>query len=102
MLAEITGLFVSMLLLVLAIGTIIAGGFTVYFGSGKSRAVGSILFLIGIIIALIFYNYSADTPIWGEAMWNWETVKNGVAALVGGIVGALVALGIFLAGIMKA
>jgi len=95
-------LFVSMLLLVMAIGTILAGGFTIYFGSGKSRAVGSILFIIGIIIALIFYNYSAASPLWGERMWDWDAVVQGIAAIVGGIIGALIALGIFLAGIMKA
>lgn len=100
--SEIMGLFVSMLLLIFALGSIIAGIFTVYFGSGRSRAIGSILFLIGIIVALIFYNYSTSSPLWGEAMWDWETVKNGIASLIGGIIGALIALGVFLAGIMKA
>ncbi len=94
-------MFVSMLLLVFAIGTIIAGAFTVYFGSGKSRAIGSILFILGIIVALIFYNYSGG-ELWGNAAWSWDTVKSGVLALVGGIVGALIAVGVFLAGIMKA
>ena len=94
-------LFVSMLLLVFAIGTILAGAFTIYFGSGRSRAIGSILFLIGIIVALVFYNYSGG-EIWGSPEWDWNVVKEGIASIIGGIVGALVALGVFLAGIMKA
>jgi len=94
-------LFVSMLLLVFAIGTIIAGIFTAYFGSGKSRAIGGVLFIIGIIIAIIFYNYSTG-DLWGIKEWSWDTVKNGVSAVIGAIIGALIALGVFLAGIMKA
>ncbi|KAA0001188.1 MAG: hypothetical protein FE048_05850 [Thermoplasmata archaeon] len=94
-------LFVSMLLLVFAIGTIIAGIFTAYFGSGKSRAIGGALFIIGLIIAIIFYNYSGG-ELWGVKEWSWETVKYGISAVIGAIIGALIALGVFLAGIMKA
>ncbi len=94
-------LFLSMLLLVFAIGTILAGIFTIYFGSGRSRAIGSILFIIGIIVALIFYNYSGG-ELWGNAEWTWNTVKAGIASIIGGVIGALIALGVFLAGIMKA
>lgn len=94
-------LFISMLLLVFALGIMIAGLFTVYFGSGRSRTIGCILFLIGIILAAIFYNYSGG-ELWGNAEWSWTEIKWGLAALIGGIVGALIALGVFLAGIMKA
>ena len=59
-------LFISMLLLVFAIGTMIAGLFTIYFGSGRSRTIGGMLFLIGIIMAAIFYNYSGG-ELWGNA-----------------------------------
>ncbi len=95
-------LFVSMLMLVFAIGAIIAGLFTAYFGSGKSRGIGGVLLLIGIIVAFLFYNYSGDSAIWGNPEWTWNIVKNGVSSVVGAIVGALIALGVFLAGIMKA
>ena len=94
-------LFLSMLLLVFAIGTVLAGIFTIYFGSGRSRAIGGILFLIGIIVAIVFYNYSGG-ELWGVAEWDWDVVKAGIASIIGGIIGALIALGVFLAGIMKA
>jgi len=97
----ILSLFVSMCMLVFAIGTVIAGLFTAYFGSGKSRAIGAVLLLIGLIVGILFWNYSSGA-LWGSAEWDWELVKNGISAVIGAIVGALIALGIFLAGIMKA
>ena len=93
--------FISMLMLVFAIGAIIAGLFTAYFGSGKSRAIGGVLLIIGLIVALVFYNFSTG-DLWGTAEWNWDIVKHGVVTVIGAIIGALIALGVFLAGIMKA
>jgi len=98
---DAVNLFWSMLLLIFAIGTILAGGFTIYFGTGKSRAIGSILFLIGIIVAVIFYNYTTGA-LWEVGAWGWTTVKYGVVSIIGGLIGGLIALGVFLAGIMKA
>jgi hypothetical protein len=96
--------FLSMLTLVFAIASIIAGLFTAYFGSGKSRAVGAILIIIGIIVFILF--------LWGAGILNIGTVPdlmnfentiiNGIVAVVGAVVGALIALGIFLLAIMKA
>ncbi len=98
--------FLSMLTLVFAIASIIAGIFTSYFGSGKSRAVGGILIVIGIIVFIIFL-YGANllsgflgTP---DGILNFQgAVIQGVVALVGALVGVGIALGIFLLAIMKA
>ncbi|MCD6512947.1 MAG: hypothetical protein J7K61_05035 [Thermoplasmata archaeon] len=98
--SSLLDVFVSMLLLVFAVGTIIAGLFTIYFGSGKSRAIGAILFIIGIIAGVIFYNYTVG--LWSDFYWTWKTVEAGIAGIVGGLIGGLIALGIFLLGIMKA
>ena len=97
--------FLGMLTLVFAIASIIAGIFTAYFGSGKSRAVGAILILIGLVVGVLF--------LWGAGLLSFMgtaptfmnfvgTVVNGVVAVVGAVVGALIALGIFLLAIMKA
>jgi hypothetical protein len=97
--------FLSMLTLVFAIASIIAGIFTAYFGSGKSRAVGAILIIIGLLVGVIF--------LWGANLLGFMgtpvdllnfsgTVVNGVIAVIGAVVGALIALGIFLLAIMKA
>ena len=98
--------FLSMLTLVFAIASIIAGIFTAYFGSGKSRAVGGILIIIGLLVFVIFL-YGANllsgfmgTP---EGLLDFRnTIVQGVVAIVGAVVGAAIALGIFLLAIMKA
>ena len=96
----------SMLTLVFAIASIIAGLFTAYFGSGKSRAVGGILIIIGLLVFVIFL-YGANmlsgflgTP---EGYLNFQdTIVQGIVAIIGAIIGAAIALGIFLLAIMKA
>jgi len=98
--------FIGMLMLVFSISSIIAGIFTAYFGSGKSRAVGGILIIIGLIVGFIF--------LWGAGLLSSfmgvpsgfinivGTIINGIVAVLGAIFGALIALGIFLLAIMKA
>ena len=97
--------FLSMMTLVFAIASIIAGIFTAYFGSGKSRIVGAILIGIGLLVGILF--------LWGTNQFSFmgtpidilnfeDTIVNGVVAVIGAIVGALIALGIFLLAIMKA
>lgn len=92
-------------MLVFAIASIIAGIFTAYFGSGKSRAVGALLIIIGLIVFILFLwgagvlTFMGDTP---EIMYFTGTIINGIVAVVGAIIGALIALGIFLLAIMKA
>ncbi len=97
--------FLSMLMLVFAIASIIAGIFTAYFGSGKSRAVGGILIVIGLIVGVLF--------LWGAGILGFMgtppafmdlvgTITVGIVSVIGAVVGALIALGIFLLAIMKA
>jgi hypothetical protein len=104
--AEPISYFLGMLILVFALASIIAGIFTAYFGSGKSRAVGAILIIIGLIVFVIFlYGAGILSSFMGEptGLLNLKgSIVNGVVAVVGAIVGALIALGIFLMAIMKA
>jgi hypothetical protein len=94
-----------MMTLVFAIASVIAGIFTAYFGSGKSRAVGAILIIIGLLVGVIF--------LWGANLLSFMgapidllnfsgTIVNGIVAVIGAVIGALIALGIFLLAIMKA
>jgi hypothetical protein len=46
--------FLSMMVLVFGIASIIAGIFTAYFGSGRSRIVGAVLIIIGLLVFVIF------------------------------------------------
>ena len=103
---DIVNQFLSMLTLVFAIASIIAGIFTAYFGSGKSRAVGGILIIIGLLVFIIFlYGAGLLESFMGmpEGILNFKnTIVQGVIAILGAIVGAAIALGIFLLAIMKA
>jgi hypothetical protein len=93
--------FLGMLMLVFAIASIIAGIFTAYFGSGKSRGVGAILIVVGIIVGAL-WAWGIISPGSVPDLLNFKnTVVNGIVAVVGAIVGALIALGIFLLAIMK-
>ena len=98
--------FLSMLTLVFAIASIVAGIFTAYFGSGKSRAVGGVLIVIGLLVFIIFlYGAGLLNSILGmpDGLLNFQgTIVQGVIAIVGAVIGALIALGIFLLAIMKA
>ena len=96
----------SMLMLVFAIASIIAGIFTAYFGSGKSRAVGGILVIIGLLVFIVFlYGAGLLESFMGmpDGILNIQgTVVQGIVSVVGALVGAGIALGIFLLAIMKA
>ena len=97
---DLWGMFLSMLMLVFSIATFIAGIFTAYFGSGKSRAIGGILIIIGLIVGYLFVDFT-----WLYYIGSYfvpSLVYGGIAAIIGGLIGGLIALGIFLAAIMKA
>ena len=92
-------------MLVFGLASIVAGIFTAYFGSGKSRAVGAFLIIVGLIVFILF--------LWGANILTFMgtspelinfvgTVTNGIVAEIGAVIGALIALGIFLLAIMKA
>jgi len=94
--------FLTVFLLVFALFMILAGIFTAYFGSGKSRTVGVVLLVVGIIIGLLAgYAYHAgwfgagNKGDLGALMWEAFLV------IIAAVIGALVAVGIFLVAIMK-
>ena len=97
--------FMSMLTLVFAIASIIAGIFTAYFGSGKSRVVGAVLVIIGLLVGIVFLCGAGIITFFGvpPALLSFSGyVLSGIVAVIGAVLGALIALGIFLLAIMKA
>ncbi len=93
--------FLEIFLLVFALFMILAGIFTAYFGSGKSRTVGVGLLAAGIVVGLLSgYAYHAGwfgghKDALGALVWESFLV------IVAALIGALVAVGIFLVAIMK-
>jgi hypothetical protein len=98
----------TVFLLIFALGLFIAGIFTVYFGSGKSRGIGGGLLAGGIILGiLIVLFYSQDILFPGEdtvggglSLWH-DIIYPGLIYLGAAILGALAAVGLFLLAIMK-
>ena len=100
--------FLTVFLLTLGLGLFIAGIFTVYFGSGKSRGIGAGLLVFGIVLGLLVFMlaYMNITP-WNKSpdgsslWWVWQTIKDALVYLIAAIIGALAAVGMFLLAIMK-
>ena len=92
--------FISVLLLTFGLFLILAGAFTAYFGSGKSRAIGVGLLVFGIVMGIVvLMMYQLDiVPIELEF---WTVVKEALVYIGAALVGAAVAIGVFLVAIMK-
>jgi hypothetical protein len=96
-------MFLSILVLAFGIFSIIAGAFTAYFGTGRSRSIGGALIILGVIgfIILLWFMGLLGSSVSRPLVWNTDMVVAGFVAVIGAIVGALAALGIFLVAIMK-
>jgi len=98
-------LFLFVMLLSFGVGAIILGAFTAYFGSGKSRVFGALLTVAGILVYLnyIYFKFiskSSDTLL-GIVHWSEFSFVKVLLVVVGFIVGLIIALALFLVGIIK-
>lgn len=94
--------FITVLVLTFALFTLIAGIFTAYFGAGKSRKIGVVLIVVGLIVGF-FYTLPPIREATGIAK-NIDIssiVVDAVVILVAAIIGAVIALLLFLGAIMK-
>ncbi len=92
--------FLTVLLMVFALVMVLAGIFTAYFGSGKSRTIGVILLVIGLVVGVLWtYLAGMSTMVdiqLGTVVWN------AFLYILAALIGVLAAVGIFLLAIMKA
>ncbi len=92
--------FLTVLILVFALFMLLAGVFTAYFGSGKSRMIGVALLVVGLIVGLIWgllalgEDGMIDVDL-GKVIWD------AFLYILAGVIGALAAIGVFLVAIMK-
>lgn len=94
--------FLAILLLVFSLFLILAGIFTAYFGSGKSRTIGVVLLVVGLVVGLLWgYFYHAGTLSGGSTGQLGGLLWEAFLVIVAAVIGALVAVGIFLVAIMK-
>ena len=94
-------IFVDVLLLTFGLFLIIAGAFTAYFGSGKSRGIGVGLLVLGVIMGAIVGIMHLQNVGIPEGLELMTVLKDALTVLGGAIIGALAAIGIFLVAIMK-
>lgn len=87
-------IFLLVILALLALSLIILGILTSYFGSGKSRAVGVVLLVIGIVVGIVTIlgsDYAMGISFVQAVVI--PTVFYVVAAIIGAAIGLLVFLG---------
>lgn len=88
--------FLEILLLIFGLFLILAGAFTAYFGSGKSRSIGVGLLVGGLVVGIgSAYWYHAASLDLSALLWESFLV------IVAAVIGALAAVAIFLVAIMK-
>lgn len=90
--------FLTVVIQAFAIFMVLAGIFTAYFGTGKSRTVGFILLLVGIIAGGV-WTYLGAADIVDVAVL--DVFLDALVNFVGVLVGAIIAVAIFLVGVMK-
>ncbi len=94
--------FLSILLLVFALFLILAGIFTAYFCSGKSRTIGVTLLVVGLVVGvLVGYLYHSGTLNSGHPGALGSLLWESFLVIIAAVIGALIAVGIFLVAIMK-
>ncbi len=92
--------FLTVLILVFALFMLLAGIFTAYFGSGKSRMIGVALLVVGLVVGVLWAVLSLgedgmiDVDL-GKVIWD------AFLYIAAGVLGALAAIGVFLVAIMK-
>lgn len=94
--------FLAILILVFGLFLILAGVFTAYFGSGKSRTIGVVLLVVGLVVGLLWgYFFHTGTLDGGTSGQLGNLLWQSFLVIVAAVIGALIAVGIFLVAIMK-
>ena len=94
--------FATIFIFSFALFLLITGAFTAYFGSGKSRKIGAGLLVGGILIALIWgvLRYMGTIGPGGRG-WLGTVIVQSIVVVLAVVVGAGLAIGLFLLAIMK-
>ncbi len=92
--------FLTVLVLVFALFMLLAGIFTAYFGSGKSRMIGVALLLIGLLVGIIWVVLGMHSVKVIQVDLS-GTIWDAFVYIIAAIIGALAAIGVFLLAIMK-
>ena len=92
--------FVTILLLTFSVFLVITGAFTAYFGSGKSRKIGGGLLGGGLVVGVLWIVATGPLNVLGRFELGTVVIQS-ILVLIGAIIGAAAAIGLFLLAIMK-
>ena len=92
--------FLTVIILVFALFMLLAGVFTAYFGSGKSRMIGVILIVIGLIVGVVWAMMGMDSVDVIDVNLS-KVIWDAFLYILAGVIGAIAAIGVFLLAIMK-
>ena len=92
---------ITIFLLVFALFLILAGLFTAYFGSGKSRTIGIVLLVVGILVGVGMIWWYHSSLAFQDCITLTTVIWEAFLVLLVAVLGALAAIAIFLVAIMK-
>jgi len=94
--------FVSVIVIAFAVVMLLAGILAAFFGTGKARGFGGLMAVIGVALIGIWIWLCGYSDI---ALFRniplWDVFIDGIINLIGILVGALIAVGIFLVVVLK-
>lgn len=93
--------FVTIFLLTFSLFLVITGAFTAYFGSGKSRKIGAGLLVGGLIVGIIWGLGVGPYSFIGLEVDLSVVIVEAIGIILAAVIGAAVAIGLFLLAIMK-
>lgn len=94
--------FLTLVVFAFALVMLVAGIFSAYFGSGKSRAAGAAMAIIGLVLGIVWAYLVGNSGISPFTEVNaWDLIYTALISLLGILIGALIAVGIFLVVVLK-
>jgi len=93
--------FLTILLLTFSLFLVITGAFTAYFGSGKSRKIGSGLLVGGLVVGVLWALGVGPYTFISNAIDLSGVLTEAIGVILAAAIGAAVAIGLFLLAIMK-
>ena len=95
--------FVTVIILAFAAMLVLAGLFTAYFGNGKSRTMGFLMLIGGIVVGVLWvflcHGFGSDPII--DNVDVWEVFWSAFVDMIGVLIGAIIAVAIFLVAVLK-
>ncbi|MDO5862373.1 MAG: hypothetical protein Q4Q58_06250 [Thermoplasmata archaeon] len=94
--------FLTLVVFAFALVLLLAGIFSAYFGSGKSRSAGAVMAIVGLVLGIVWAYLVgwSDIEVFSDVA-AWDLVYTAIIDLLGVLIGALIAVGIFLVVVLK-